>query len=329
MNHHEVVITAREKAELLPLEVGNAPIGPTQVAGRTLASLISAGTELGYAYLGDNYPARTGYAAVFEVEQVGTEVENIKVGDLALTMGQHRSYQVHDISGVWPVPQGLAATDATFARLMGVSMSTFVTTTARPPDKVVVTGLGPVGHLAAQMFQACGYNVLACDPDATRRELAHQGGIAQTSAGLPLEDEDWRGKTSLVLECSGHEQAVLDGCLLVRKKGEVVLIGVPWRKRTDISAHQLLHAIFHQYAVVRSGWEWEVPRQEAEFRSGSIQANIEAALQWLQNGKVRVSGMYSIYDPRDCQDAYQALAQAKEKSLAIVFDWTKLFAKSV
>ena len=319
--HFEVVITSRERAELLPVEVDVESVAPGHVAGSTLASLISAGTELSYAYQSEKFPMYPGYAAVFRVEKIGEGVENFQIGDVVLAMGNHRSFQHHPAADVWKSPAGLSPSDAAFARLMGVSMSTLTTTTARPPERVVVTGLGPVGHLAAQIFQACGYTVLGFDPDATRRELATRGGIANVSASLPLEDAEWADKTALVLECSGHEQATLDACRLVRKRGEVALIGVPWRRRTELYAHELLHAVFHRYVVLRSGWEWEVPLGETEFRVGSISANIEGALRWLRSGEVKVSGLYTTVNPRDCQQAYQALLSAQEKSLAIVFDW--------
>lgn len=322
MNHYAVVMTRREFAELLPDQPGT--VGPGHVGGPTLASLISAGTELGYAYTSDKFPARTGYASVFRVDEVGPGVEHIEVGDVLLAAGEHRSYQIHPAGAVNKLPAGLSPQDGTFARLMGVSMSTLTTTTARPPERVIVTGLGPVGHLAAQIFQSCGYDVLAFDPDAGRRDLAVQGGITNVTATLPFENPAWDGKVALVVECSGHEAATLDACKIVKPRGEVVLIGVPWRKRTEISAHELLHAIFHRYAVVRSGWEWEVPRYPSEFRTGSIQENLQAALEWLASGRVHVSGLYSTYHPKDCQAAYQALLTAQEKSLAIVFDWTKL-----
>lgn len=319
-----VTFTRREFAELQPYEPDARPLRAGHVAGSTLASLISAGTELSWGYTGEKFPVHTGYASVFRVEEVAEDVQNVQVGDVVLALGNHRSTQVHPAADVLKLPEGLSPLDGTFARLMGVSMSTLTTTTARPPEAVVVAGLGPVGHLAAQIFQACGYNVLAYDPDAGRRELAQKGGIRQVTDMAPLEDPKWDGKTALVLECSGHEQPALDACKLVKRRGEVVLIGVPWRRRTDLSAHELLNAIFHRYAVVRSGWEWEVPRTSTDFRTGSINENLGAALQWLHDRRVQVAGNYAIYDPRDCQEAYQALLNAREKSLAIVFDWTKL-----
>ena len=61
--------------------------------GRTLATLISAGTELAGAYQGSTFPKYPGYAAVFEVEEVGSEVQHLHPGDLAYCSGPHRSFQ--------------------------------------------------------------------------------------------------------------------------------------------------------------------------------------------------------------------------------------------
>ena len=42
---YAVTITAKEIAELLPLERPKGPVGLDEVAGKTLVTLISAGTE--------------------------------------------------------------------------------------------------------------------------------------------------------------------------------------------------------------------------------------------------------------------------------------------
>ena len=67
------------------------------------------------------------------------------------------------------------------------------------------------------------------------------------------------GEVSLVLECSGHEQGAVDGCRVVRKRGEVVLIGSPWVRRTDLTAHELLHLVFHRYVTLRSTRDVPLP----------------------------------------------------------------------
>lgn len=322
----QVVFTAPQRAELQPHPAEDAPPGPREVLARTLFSAISSGTETAVyqGHLGDNFPCGTGYAAVCEVTAVGAEVTAARPGDLVFAMAGHRSSHRLPDSAVWPVPAGLPPEEAVLVRLMGVTMSTLVTTTARPPDKVLVTGLGIVGLLGAQLFQSCGYEVHAVDPDANRREVAAELGVVHVHPETPLEDPDIVGHVALVLECSGHEAATLAGCKAVRKRGEVVLVGVPWVRQTDLSAHDLLHAIFHQYAVVRSGWEWEVPREPTDFLIGSMRANFATGLRWLAEGRVRVGGLYQLMSPRDCQAAYQGLTHRTLERPAVVFDWATM-----
>jgi NADPH:quinone reductase-like Zn-dependent oxidoreductase len=151
---YAVTITARERAELLAVEPDAKPLAPDEVAGRTLATLVSPGTELATGFQGERFPSHPGYASAFQVERLGNDVKDIAVGGAVFCMGSHRSFQRVDRKGVVPIPKGLAPSAAVFVRWMGVSMSTQATTKARPPETILVTGLGLVGNLAAQIFAA-------------------------------------------------------------------------------------------------------------------------------------------------------------------------------
>ena len=318
-----VTFTALEVATLVASPRDPKPLDPDEVAGPTLASLTSPGTELEGAYLGKRFPAYPGYAAVFQVAQLGAEVTDLKVGDLVYAMGKHSSWQRQKRAMVVPVPAGLPAHHAVFARLMGVSMSTLYTTKARPGEKVVVSGLGPVGHLAAQQLHACGYQVAGIDPVASRRDLLAAQGIPAVFASAPSEDPAWKDQVAMVVECSGHEAAVLAACKLVRKGGEVVMIGVPWRKRADLQAFDLLHAVFHRYVHLRSGWEWELPMHPQPFVSGSIFGSFRTALQSLATGRVKVADLAELRHPSECQAVYQGLLHQTLQRPCVVFDWTQ------
>jgi len=319
---YQVVVTEKEKAELLPAEHSGQPLATDEVEGRTLATVISAGTELAWAYTGEKFPAHPGYASVFEIERVGASVKDLKAGDRVFHSGPHRSFQRAKRESVVPVPEGLSPRQAVMTRMLGVTYATLSTTVARPPAKVVVMGLGLVGNLGAQNFRAGGYEVLAVDPDPKKRGFAETLGIA-TREKAPLDDPNWAGQTSLVLECSGHEAAGLDGCNLVRKRGEVVQVGAPWKKKTDLSAHAVFHAVFHKFVVLRSGWEWEVPNQPTDFRSGSHNEHYAAGMRWIKDGRVRVDSLIQTRAPKDCQSCYQELLANKCSTLAIVLDWEK------
>ena len=319
---YRVAFTGKEQAEFISCERPNQPLDPQEVLGRTLVSLVSAGTELaGYENATPEQPVFPGYAAIFEVEAVGQNVTDLQPGQAAFAMGRHQSFQRVKRSEVLPVPRGLPPEQAVFARLLNVTHSTLVTTTARPPSKVLVSGLGLVGHLGAKLFASCGYEVLGVDPVASRGELLSGAGLHGIAAAAPLGDPEWQDQVDLVLECSGHEKAVLDGCRIVRKGGEVVLVGVPWKRRTEIFSHELLHAVFHKYVVLRSGWEWEVPRHPVDFVKNSLWGNMAGALRWIAAGRIQVEGLSALTDPRAAQAAYQSLLKQTCPKLAVVFDW--------
>ena len=321
----KVLITGVEKAELLEVETPAAPLASDEVEGRTLFSAISAGTEL-HSYGRDGaekrkYPCEIGYAAVFEVDAVGAEVAGLKAGDVAFTSGRHASRQRVKASGAALVPAGLAAEKAVLTRLMGISWSTLITTRARPPARATVTGLGPVGHLAAQIFAASGYEVLAVDPNPQRREWASAKGLRNVLAAMPVDDPAWRGQLDLVVECSGHEAAVLDACKMVRKRGEVVLVGVPWARRTEIYAHEILYRVFYDFVDLRSGWEWEVPNLPTDFQMGSRMEIFAAGMRWIADGRIDVDGLCAAVPPGEAQRAFQDLARGRSGSLVTLFDW--------
>ena len=321
-------VTGPRMAALVDVPFNASPLAPNEVAGRTIVSLISPGTEVNSAYLngpGDSGPAIGGYAAVFEVTQVGSGVTDVAIGTRLFAMGSHAAWQRHPRTGCIALPPGLAPADAVFARLSGVSWSTLSTTRARPPARVLVTGLGPVGNLASQLFQAVGYSVTAVDPVESRRVIAIASGLKDVRATAPAGDEvkGLRGY-HLAIDCSGHEQAVLDGCKAVRRGGEVVLVGVPWKRRTDILAHEILNTVFFNYVTLRSGWEWEVPREDREFATANIQTNLTGALYYIAGGRIRVGELGEARSPADAAAVYEAMANQTGARLSVVFDWARV-----
>jgi len=326
---NEIVFTGKRQFALEGYQ--DPALSRTEVQGRTLATLISPGTELAWADVGP-FPLKPGYAAVFEAEKVGQDVEGIAPGDHLLCMGGHRSTQHFDARYVLKLPVGMAPEVAVLARLMGVSMTTLMTTTARPGDRVIVSGAGPVGLLAAHLCTIGGFDVTLVEPGARRRAQALASGINDVRSAIPLDDAAFKSKVALVIDCSGHEQAVLDACNVVRKRGEVVLVGVPWKAHTSILAHDVLRPVFFNFVVLRSGWEWEVPITNRDFvweelyegynnAPHTTMSGLDKALRWLDQGHVKTDGLIRKLSPSDPQGVYGSILDGKVEEPFVVFDW--------
>ena len=282
--------------------------------------------------MGDVFPAHPGHGAVFEVDEVGPEVTGVAPGDCLLCQGANRSTQQHVAHLTVPVPAGIDPVSAVLARLVGVSMTTLMTTAARPGDLVAVTGLGPVGYLAAHLFRLANYEVIGIDPDARRRRGASESGIRRVYERVPHDDPDIAGQVDLVVECSGNEAAVADACKVLASGAEVVLVGTPWVRKTEVHAQEILKAIFFRMATLRGGWEWEIPLHRIPHGHGraynnarhSIFSGYRKALEWLAAGRIPLDGMVRTVSPRDAAAVYPGLLRREYEELFLVWDWTAL-----
>lgn len=103
----QYLFTKQKTIELVEREISP---GPEQVGGKTLVSLISAGTEINGPYWntqGWEYPLGCGYSAVFQIDYVGENTQGLKKGDLAFCCGNHADYQLHDGKEVIKLPEGM------------------------------------------------------------------------------------------------------------------------------------------------------------------------------------------------------------------------------
>lgn len=337
-----ITVTAPGHVELLPADavwssyggrpfIDKSALEPDEVFGRTICTLVSPGTEISGTFMPANpgtatpYPWIPGYAAVFEITAMGSRVTSLAVGDVVFSMGSHRSYQRERADRVWSIPSGLDPYAAVFARLMSIPMATLSTTRARPGSQVGVSGLGPIGYFAATAFASSGYSVTAWDPRAERRKLVPEPITVLKDAPKPVNPHQL-GTTDgfdLVLECSGHDAAALADIKLVRSLGEVVLIGSPWIRHTDVYAHELLSEVFHRYVVLRSGWEWQIPADDMPFAIGSNQSrNIQLAMRWLLDGTVSVTRLARRFAPGQAQAVYESFAGGSAATLTALFDWS-------
>lgn len=104
-----------------------------------------------------------------------------------------------------------------------------------PGSRVLITGAGPVGLLAAQTARAFGAStVTVTDVDPAKLLLAEELGADTTIAASELADND--GEFDVHIECSGNGRATKDAISRLARQGVAVLVGMGASEGLDIPA---------------------------------------------------------------------------------------------
>ncbi|MBO3803262.1 MAG: alcohol dehydrogenase, partial [Candidatus Brockarchaeota archaeon] len=149
MEAKRVVFPEPNVARLEKFEFDPDP-GDKGIAIRTLASIVSAGTELAcLAGIEDwaKLPFNPGYGAVGQAIAVGKGVGTVREGDVVFTHSGHASHAMCRVLAA-KVPKGLDPVHAVFARMASVAITALRVSGAELGDRVAVIGMGLVGNLA-------------------------------------------------------------------------------------------------------------------------------------------------------------------------------------
>lgn len=144
--------------------------------------------------------------------------------------GTLAEYVTHPASFAFALPDSVSFDEGAMLEPLSVGIWACRRAAVGPGVRVLVTGAGPVGQLAAQTATAFGATeVVVADVNAHRLAVATSLGatrvvdvsstsLAQAYAGRPGPD--------VVLECSGHEGSTQAAVRVAAPAGRVVLIGM-------------------------------------------------------------------------------------------------------
>lgn len=261
-----LVFAADRRAELREVEIGEP--GPGQVLIAIRASGI-CGSDLGTYRHAAAALARGSYAGVVAghepagvVEQVGPGAGGIRRGDRVLAHhivgcgacahcragypvnctspsrdaygarrnGGHAPYMLAEARTIIPIPEGATFADGAMTACgLATAFSALRKAGVSGRDRVLVTGLGPVGMGAVLLARALGAEVIGVDLNHDRREQARRLGAAAVLDGGSETAEEMkemtRGGPEVAVDCSGVDAARSLCLAAVRAFGTVVLVG--------------------------------------------------------------------------------------------------------
>ena len=325
--NYEVLFVERGIADVR--ECGMPEAGPGELLIRAMVSLLSPGTEraflLGLANTSPHYPMSSGYSHIGEVVEVGAGVEGWEVGDRVASRANHIMYATVPATVCNHVPDGLTNERAAFFRLGSIAMQGVRKARIELGEPVAVIGCGPVGLIVMQLARLNGgLPVVSIDKDSRRLEFA---AALKVDAALRTDDGLGAGVRELcggkdpavVIEATGHPEAIPAAFDLARFGGRVVLLG---STRGETEAVNFYRDVHKKGLTVLGAHESARPRQDSAPGWWTHQADEDTALRLLASGRLVVDPLTTHrFAWRNAATAYDTLARWEPGMLGTVLDW--------
>lgn len=134
---------------------------------------------------------------------------------------------------VVPLPEGVSYRQGALIEPTAVAAYGVERAGVAPGDRVLVTGAGPIGALAALCARSAGAStVYISEPNAARRERAEALGVATvldpTTLDVPafLRDQSDGLGVDVAIECSGHPNGFSSAINSLRRRGTLAQTGL-------------------------------------------------------------------------------------------------------
>lgn len=176
-----------------------------------------------------------GYSTAGVIVELGPDTPLFRVGDRVACSGVgyacHAEYNAVPHQLLTPIPDGVSFDEAAFVSLGAIAVQGVRRAQPAFGENFVVSGLGLVGQLTAQVLRAAGCHVIGCDPVASRRELAESLGAEVVCPPEELEaivraQTAGYGADGVIVCAAAKNSVVANQALdLCRRKGRVVVVG--------------------------------------------------------------------------------------------------------
>jgi len=318
-----VVKLREEQADLKP--------GKGQMLVEKRYSLISTGTELACLSGGEGWfkmPGVPGYCCVSKVVEAG-EGAPFQPGDMVFHYGSHNQYQLIGDDFTVKVPEGMDLKQVPLIRMATIAFTAVRISEIELGDVALVSGLGLVGNMAAQLATLSGATVIGVDPAPSRRRDALLCGIAHAvapeDAAKAVESVTGGRGVGTLIEATGIPK-VAEGYLpLIGYHGEIILLGTPRGDYQAVLANVLRYChIDGQGSITFKGaHEWRYRVKEDKFVKHSIERNTHVCMDLLMKGQLKVESLIShVIKPEQAPEVYLAVHEDRDKFTGIVIDWT-------
>jgi predicted dehydrogenase/threonine dehydrogenase-like Zn-dependent dehydrogenase len=282
-------------------------------------------------------PIPLGYCnvgVIIEAKGERHKAKGFAVGERVVSNGPHAEVVSVPANLCARVPETVADEEATFTVIGAIGLQGIRLVQPTLGECFVVTGLGLIGQMTAQLLVANGCKVLGIDMDTHKCRLAENFGVRTVDLSKhedPVEAarEFSRGNGVdgvIITAATKSSQPVHQAALMCRRRGRIVLVGVTGLElsRADFYEKELSFQVSCSYGPGRYDPKYE--EKGLDYPIGFVrwteQRNFEAVLDMMAAGKLDVKPLISHrFRFEEAEKAYELISENKEPYLGIILEY--------
>lgn len=278
-------------------------------------------------------PLPLGYCNVGKVIAVGEGVSEFQIGDRVASNGQHAEFVSVPKNLVAKVPENISDEEAAFTVIGSIGLQGIRLCQPTLGETIVVTGLGLIGLLTAQLLKANGCKVIGIDFDQSKLDLAKQWGIETINPAqgddpvkTVLDKTNGTGADGVIITASTKSNDVISqAAQMSRKRGRIILVGVIGLNlsRAEFYEKELTFQVSCSYGPGRYDDTYEQKGQDypLPFVRWTEQRNFEAVLEAISSGNIEVKPLITEIIPlNEYQKIYGEIGASKAIASLLSYD---------
>jgi predicted dehydrogenase/threonine dehydrogenase-like Zn-dependent dehydrogenase len=334
--HHSLVSLGTER---MLVEFGKAnfidkarqqPEKVKQVLDKVKTDGLKPTLEAVFRKLGEPLPL--GYCNAGDVIAVGEGVTEFKIGDRVISNGNHAEVVCVPKNLVAQIPETVSYEEASFTVIGAIALQGIRLINPTFGETVVVTGLGLIGLIAAQLLQANGCDVIGLDFDDNKVALATSWGIKAFNAGTIDPVNTIQSLTNgvgadavLITASTKSNDVIAQAAKMSRKRGRIVLVGVIGLdiQRTDFFEKELTFQVSCSYGPGRYDETYEQKGQDYPigYVRWTEKRNFEAILKAIANKRLVVAPLITeVIDFQDYLKIYGDMSNSRSIASILRYD---------
>lgn len=285
-------------------------------------------------------PLPLGYCNVGKVIAVGEGVSEFKVGDRVASNGQHAEFVSIPKNLVAHIPDNVSDEEAAFTVIGSIGLQGIRLLSPTLGETIVVTGLGLIGLLTAQLLVANGCKVIGIDVDESKLNLAKKWGILPFNpkngdvVKFVEEQTSGIGADGVIITASAKtDEIISQAAKMSRKRGRIILVGVIGLNlsRAEFYEKELSFQVSCSYGPGRYDENYENRGNDypLPFVRWTEKRNFEAILQAIASGKIQVREMITEVIPlNDYLKIYGEIGSSKSIASILKYEESTVTPKT-